>query len=343
MIGATAREGVVFPVFAGLTSLISRPVGAAADAGAPEPREARRPPFALALGGGIARGWAHIGVLKTLEAAGLKPDIVTGTSVGAVVGGCWAAGKLPELEAWTRSLTRRRMFGLLDISLAGAGLISGGRLKTQLEANLGETAIEDLTVRFAAIATEYGTGHEVWLARGPLAEAIRASYALPGVFEPLRIGGRWLMDGALVNPVPVSAARALGGRLVVAVNLQSDVSGRGTVVQSVGASERDQEAAEGLGWFARMRGQGKEAGRSAPPVQRNGPGIPSVMVDAFNIMLDRISRSRLAGDPPDVAIGPRLADIGLFDFHRAAESIRLGEEAAERALDPIREAMRALA
>jgi len=235
------------------------------------------------------------------------------------------------------------MFGLLDISLAGTGLIGGGRLKAQLDANLGDARIEDLTVRFAAIATEYGTGHEVWLGKGPLVEAIRASYALPGVFEPLRIGGRWLMDGALVNPVPVSAARALGGRLVVAVNLQSDVSGRGTVVQSIGASERDQEAAERLTWFARMRGgAGPVGATSKTRPTPEGPGLPSVMIDAFNIMLDRISRSRLAGDPPDVTIGPRLADIGLFDFHRADEAIRLGQEAAERSLDPIREAMRAL-
>ncbi len=333
-------------MFASLSSLISRPASIAetSDAGAREPQKQARPPFALALGGGIARGWAHIGVLKALDAAGLKPDIVTGTSVGAVVGGCWAAGKLDELETWARSLTRRRMFGLLDISLGGAGLIGGGRLKSQLEANLGDIAIEQLGVRFAAIATEYNTGHEVWLGRGPLAEAIRASYALPGVFEPLRIGGRWLMDGALVNPVPVSAARALGGRLVVAVNLQSDVSGRGTVVQSIGASERDQKAAEDLTWIARIRGGMASPGTRLPRrAAQDGPGIPTVMIDAFTIMLDRISRSRLAGDPPDVTIGPRLADIGLFDFHRADESIRLGEEAAERAIEPIREAMRALA
>lgn len=333
-------------MFPSLSSLISRPASIAetGDAGAREPQGEARPPFALALGGGIARGWAHIGVLKALDAAGLKPDIVTGTSVGAVVGGCWAAGKLGELETWARSLTRRRMFGLLDISLGGAGLIGGGRLKSQLEANLGDIAIEELGVRFAAIATEYNTGHEVWLGKGPLAEAIRASYALPGVFEPLRIGGRWLMDGALVNPVPVSAARALGGRLVVAVNLQSDVSGRGTVVQSIGASERDQEAAEDLTWMARIRGGVASPGTRSPRrAAQDGPGIPTVMIDAFTIMLDRISRSRLAGDPPDVTIGPRLADIGLFDFHRADESIRLGEEAAERAIESIREAMRALA
>ncbi|WP_245479712.1 patatin-like phospholipase family protein, partial [Hansschlegelia zhihuaiae] len=181
-------------MFSNLTQLISRPgsIAETRDADATEPVKGARPTLALALGGGIARGWAHIGVLKTLEAAGLKPDIVVGTSVGAVVGGCWAAGKLPELEEWTRSLTKRRMFGLLDVSLAGAGLIAGGRLKAQLDANLGEVAIEELGTRFAAIATEFNTGHEVWLGRGRLVEALRASYALPGIFEPIRIGGRRL-------------------------------------------------------------------------------------------------------------------------------------------------------
>jgi NTE family protein len=338
---SSRSASVVFP---NLSSLISRPATIALidDAGAQEPEASARPAFALALGGGIARGWAHIGVLNTLVEAGLKPDIVTGTSVGAVVGGCWAAGKLAELEAWALSLTKRRMFGLLDVSLGGMGLIAGGRLKAQLDSNLGDVAIEELSPRFAAIATEFNTGHEVWLGRGRLADALRASYALPGVFEPIRIGGRWLMDGALVNPVPVSAARALGGRLVVAVNLQSDVYGRGTVIQSLAATERDQAAAEELTWLSRMRGRRGDAEprpAGGPPA---APGIPTVMVDAFGIMLDRISRSRLAGDPPDLTIGPRLADIGLFEFHRAAEAIRLGAEAAERAVDPIRDAMKAL-
>ncbi|MDR4305011.1 patatin-like phospholipase family protein [Chelatococcus sambhunathii] len=327
-------------------SMLSRPGSLAEtqDAGAPEKVPGRgAPPLALALGGGIARGWAHIGVLRAFDAAGLKPDIVVGTSVGAVVGGCWAAGRLDELEDWTRSLTKRRMFGLLDFSLAGAGLISGGRLKGLLEQNLGEASIESLGPRFAAIATEYNTGHEIWLGRGKLVEALRASYALPGIFEPVRVGGRWLMDGALTNPVPVSAARALGGRLVVAVNLQSDVYGRGTVIQSVTTTERDQAAAENLTWLRRIRGQTRPAEETPPPKPDGAPGIPSVMVDAFGIMLDRISRSRLAGDPPDLTIGPRLADVGLFDFHRAGEAIDRGREAAERAIEPIHEAMKALA
>ncbi|WP_020179021.1 patatin-like phospholipase family protein [Methylopila sp. M107] len=332
-----------------LSDLVSKisgraPLAETASADALEPAAPRTPSFAIALGGGIARGWAHIGVMRALDEAGLKPDIVVGTSVGAVVGGCWAAGRLDELEAWTRTLTKRRMFGLLDFSLAGAGLISGGRLKSVLEQNLGDASIESLGPRFAAIATEYNTGHEIWLGKGNLVEALRASYAVPGIFEPVRIGGRWLLDGALTNPVPVSAARALGGRLVVAVNLQSDAYGRGTVIQSNSASDRDHEAAEQMTWWRKMRGEGRSAvAPAAPKPASDAPGIPSVMVDAFGIMLDRISRSRLAGDPPDLSIGPRLADVGLFDFHRAEEAIALGREAGERAVGPIRDAMRALA
>ncbi|WP_271201795.1 patatin-like phospholipase family protein [Methylopila turkensis] len=320
-----------------------------ADADAPEPTAPQRPTLALALGGGAARGWAHIGVLRSLEKAGLAPDVIAGTSIGAVVGGCWAAGKLDELEAWALSLTPRRMFGMLDLRIAGAGLISGGRLRAQLETHLADAAIEDLGLRFVAIATEFGTGHEVWLGRGRLSTALRASYALPGILEPVRIGGRWLMDGALVNPVPVSAARALGGRLVVAVNLQSEMSGRGTVIQAHAPTEEDEAAVETVTRVRRrMRFRRRRPTDERPPLaiqapQPGAPGIPAVMVEAFNIAQDRISRSRLAGDPPDVMIGPRLGRFGLFEFHRAADAIKLGAQAADRAIDSIRDCMNALA
>ncbi|WP_103121465.1 patatin-like phospholipase family protein [Methylopila sp. Yamaguchi] len=323
-------------------------IAATEQADSREPDAPRPPSLALALGGGAARGWSHIGVLRTLEAAGIRPDIIAGTSIGAVVGGCWAAGRLDDLEAWARSLTRRRMFGVLDVSLAGAGLIGGGKLRAQLESQLGETRIEDLAARFVAISTEYGTGHEVWLGRGDLALALRASYALPGVFEPVRVGGRWLMDGALVNPVPVSAARALGGRVVVAVGLQSEISPHGAVIQTYEATEGDDAVAAGVTRARRrlrLRRNRSKEGTPPPAADRapDAPGIARVMVQAYNITQDRISRSRLAGDPPDVMIGPRLSGIGLFEFHRAEEAIRLGAEAAERSLDAIRDALRAFA
>jgi NTE family protein len=309
-----------------------------------EPK-ASGPRIGLALGGGAARGWAHIGVLRTLAAAGIKADVIAGTSIGALVGGAWAADRLDMLEEWVRAITRRRMLGMLDFRLGGSGLIGGSRLLQLLQTSLGEVAIEDLQTRFAAIATEIGSGHEIWLTHGRLIEAIRASYALPGIFSPVKIAGRWLMDGALVNPIPVSAARALGARVVIAVNLHTDVFGRGTVIQSHGIEEEEAAAMNddaprgGSGRLFRLQ---RRFRRDVVGAVEGPKGIASVMVDAFNITQDRIARSRLAGDPPDVMIAPRLSQIGLFEFHRAEEAIRLGAEATERALADLSEAIDAL-
>ncbi len=305
---------------------------------------AARPTIGLALGGGAARGFAHIGVMRTLVAHGIIPDVIVGTSIGAVVGGCYAARQLDKLEGWARSLTVRSILGHLDISLSGSGLIRGGHLARQLEAAIGDHRIDDLPLRFAAIATEFNTGHEIWLTRGRLTDALRASYALPGIFPPVLIGGRWLVDGALVNPVPVSAARALGARLVIAVNLNSDLFGRGTIIASHGSDDADDAAhAEEakpnglLGMFGGERGLRRQIlGR------RGRPGIPTVMIEAFNVMQDRITRARLAGDPPDVLVSPRLGQVGWFDFHRAEEAIGIGIEAAEKAIDAVTEAVAAL-
>jgi NTE family protein len=302
-----------------------------------------RPSIGLALGGGAARGFAHIGVIRTLAAKGLKPDVICGTSIGAVVGGALATDRLDVLEAWARSLSPRRVLSYLDISLAGSGLINGARLATRLHEALGDTAIEDLPMRFAAIATEIGTGHEIWLTRGRLADALRASYTLPGIFAPTRVGGRWLVDGALVNPVPVAAARALGARLVIAVNLNAELIGRGTTIADHGSDESDtlRNVLSQRRSFRHMLGSEREVKRQV----LGGPGSPgllTVMSEAFNIMQDRITRARLAGDPPDVLIQPHLGSIGLFDFHRADEAIAFGAEAAERAIGPLVDAVAAL-
>lgn len=294
----------------------------------------------LALGGGAARGWAHIGVIRALSEAGIKPDIIAGTSIGAVVGGCYAAGHLDELEVFARELTRRRIFGYLDFNLAGTGLINGQRLCDKLCTTLGERSIEDLDTRFTAVATEIGTGHEIWLSRGRLVDAVRASYALPGIFKPVKVNGRWLFDGALVNPVPISVCRALGARYVIAVNLNFDLSSRGTVspqfdlVEPVADEEIEVLPGEGktksVGGGARRLLQRQLFGKG-----ENAPGISTVMVDAFNIVQDRIARSRLAGDPPDAMISPKLHGVGLFDFHLAEQLIGYGRAAAEREIETI--------
>jgi NTE family protein len=330
-------------VFEGLFARVRNGDRSAEATVAPLRPAATRPTIGLALGGGAARGFAHIGVMRTLEAHGIVPDVIVGTSIGAVVGGCYAGRQLDSLEQWARSLNVRSVLSYLDISLSGSGLIRGGHLAKQLETALTDSRVEDLPIRFAAIATEFNTGHEIWLTRGRLAEALRASYALPGIFPPVLIGGRWLVDGALVNPVPVSAARALGARLVIAVNLNSDLFGRGTIISDHGSDASDdaaQEAAKPNG----LRGLfgGERSLRRQFLGRRGRPGIPTVMVEAFNVMQDRITRARLAGDPPDVLISPRLGPVGWFDFHRAAQAIAIGSEATEKAIEAVTEAVTAL-
>jgi len=313
-------------------------------AAGPESRSEDRLSIGLVLGGGAARGFAHIGVLRTLMAHGIRPDVIAGTSIGAVVGGLFAAGELDAFEEWCRQLTRRRVLGYLDLKFGGSGLIGGSRLVRKLESALGETCFSDLPTRLAAIATEIGTGHEIWLTRGRLSDAMAASYALPGIFPPKLIGGRWLMDGAMVNPLPISAARALGARLVIAVNLNADNFGRGTIIQDHGPDAED-DARRAQHQLDRSRSR---IFRTDRLLQRqffgapDRPGLSTVMVEAFQVMQDRITRSRLAGDPPDVMISPRLGRINLFDFHRAKESITLGAEAAEKSIEAISESIAAL-
>lgn len=305
----------------------------------------RRPIIGLALGGGAARGFAHIGILKTLLAHGIVPNVVVGTSIGAVVGGAFAAGHLDTLEQWARSLQIRNVLGYLDIRLNGSGLIGGEKLASQLEASIGNTLIEELPCKFATVATEVRTGHEIWLTHGRVVDAMRASYALPGIFAPVLIGDRWLVDGALVNPVPVSAARALGAEIVIAANLSSDVFTHSTTIYAHGAPSTPADA---LAEQPPRRRFGKffSPERTVKREFFGGggrPGISSVMVDAFNIMQDRITRARLAGDPPDLLISPRVGQIGWFDFHRAADLIEFGARSAERAIDSIQEAIHVLA
>ena len=305
----------------------------------------RRPVIGLALGGGAARGFAHIGIVRTLVAHGILPNVVVGTSIGAVVGGAYAAGQLDRLEDWARSLQPRSVISYLDIRLNGSGLIGGTKLAAELEAAMGPSLIEELPVKFATVATEVRTGHEIWLTHGRIADAMRASYALPGIFAPVLVGDRWLVDGALVNPVPVSAARAFGAEIVIAANLSSDVFAHSTTIYSHGPTTGTTVATpEVMDPAPPKRGFGKffSAERTVKREFFGGagrPGISTVMVDAFNIMQDRITRARLAGDPPDLLISPRVGQIGWFDFHRADDLIAHGARAAERAIESIQEAI----
>jgi NTE family protein len=298
------------------------------------------PRIGLALGGGIARGWSHIGVLRRLDAIGLVPDLICGTSMGALVGAFYLAGKLDELEGLVRTLTRLKMVRLLDFMVPQNGIFSGKRMFREMEKLVGELHIEDLPKPFAAVAAELSTGHEVWLTRGHMLDAVRASTSLPGVFKPVKRDGRWLIDGALVNPVPVSVCRSMGARMVIAVNLSGDTMGGVPVTER---RHRNGEDGEAL-YDGPERRRASET-NLGPAVRRllgtdqEEPNFFGTMSSSFAILLDRITRSRLAGDPPDVSVSPRVGHIGLFDFHRADEAIAEGAKAIDRIVPVLVEVM----
>ncbi len=304
-----------------------------------------RPKIGLALGGGVARGWAHIGVLRALKEIGIEPDIVCGTSVGALAGGAYLAGHLDTLEDWARGLTKRRMLGYLDFRFGGSSFLTGQRLNKLTSDYLGTTQIEDLDRQFVAVTAELATGHEIWIRDGSLVDAIRASYALPGVFSPVKIGGRWLIDGALVNPVPASVCRAMGARLVIAVSLNADTFGKSSLDE---AFSLDDTQGNGNGGPSRsdlnstLRPD-RMIMRQLFGASKDAPGVGTIMLGALNIVMDRLSRSRMAGDPPDVLITPRVGHISLLGFDRADEMIRLGRESVLREMDVLQEALAILA
>lgn len=304
----------------------------------------RRPPVVgLALGSGSARGWAHIGVLRALLEAGVRPQVVCGASVGAIVGAAYATGQLDRFEDWVRDLDRRAVMSYMDFRLSG-GMLKGERLVHFFRTHFDDQPIEALPIRFAAVATDLRSGDEVWLRSGAVTAAVRASFAMPGLFTPVWQDGRVLIDGGLVNPVPVSLARALGAELVIAVDLNNDMLGR----YFRGAPDEaepprrawKQSLQQGLGtWWPRTeRAEGTDG--APEPTTNRPPPLPSlldVVTTSIHVMQVRITRSRMAGDPPEAVIVPRLGHMGLLDFHRAAEAIDAGRAVATEVLPLLRQ------
>lgn len=285
------------------------------------------PRLAIALGSGSARGWAHIGVLRALLQAGVVPDIVCGTSIGAFVGAAYASGSLDPLEGWVRGLTRRDVLGFFDVSLVAGGLIKGEKLLGYTSRLFLDETFADLDKPFACVATDLASGREVWLREGRILDAVRASVALPGLLVPQLLDGRYLVDGGLVNPVPVSLCRALGADIVIAVDLSMDTIGL--------RQRRGDASAPAPAWRQTMgRWLGREGDGDGEDVAR--PSLADVVSNSIAIMQGRISRSRLAGEPADVLIAPRLGQLGLLDFHRAHEAIAAGRMAAEHMLPMLR-------
>ena len=286
----------------------------------------RKSMIGLVLGGGAARGWAHIGVIRALEKMGVKPDLVCGTSIGALVGAIYAAGELDRFEEWVLGLGVSEIFSYIDVSFSG-GLLKGERLMEFLRTDFVDRPIEALSIPFAAVATSLNTGIEVWLRKGSTVNAVRASIALPGLFTPVLHEGVVLVDGGLVNPVPVSVARAMGADVVIAVDLNADRLGQRIKVSF--EDEKLSQQVEATSWTEKLK---ENLGTYMSSISSEKPKLPSMMdvlASSINVMQVRITRSRMAGEPPDLVIAPKLGNVGMLDFHLAKEIIEEGKRAVD--------------
>lgn len=333
----------------------------------------------VVLGSGAARGWAHIGVMNQLSAMGLKPDIVTGTSIGAVVGAAIASGRLSELETWVRGLTQWQVLSLLDWGLGKGGLLNGEKVFDKVAETLGDLSFSDLDLPFGAVAADLHSGRETWLTEGGIKQAIRCSCAIPGILAPSLYEGQWLVDGATVNPIPVNLCRAMGADFVIAVDLNSDKSHRQAKqhhvasAQAAAAEEEEQTNSDSQVLpeadveEAQIITENETGGSQQPTPEGNGddpltsfgqmlinskeylqqlterksndqkaPRMFAVMAGCIEIMQDRITRSRLAGEPPDVVIQPKLGRYGTMEFHRANELIAEGERCVQASQNILR-------
>lgn len=293
-----------------------------------------KPKIGLALGSGSARGWAHIGVLHALEERGIRPDVVTGASVGALVAAAYASGQWHKLEGWVRTLTRVDIWRLLDATFRGGGVMRGNRLMQAIGERIEDRRIEDLPISFGAVAADLDTGEEIWLKSGSMLAAVRASSGMPGLFTPMWHQDRWMIDGGVVNPVPISLCRALGADYVIAVNLNVPVNRRWQALRRAAANRarNEPQPAEEAGvanWAILEKWSELMSGLvDTFKMDSEGPGLFEVMASSTHIMQDHIARSRMAGDPPNLTISPDLGHFQLMDFHRADEAIEIGRAAA---------------
>jgi len=295
----------------------------------------------IALGSGAAKGWAHIGVLKGLADMGIKPDKISGCSIGALVGAAYANDQLEELEDWVRGFSSWDVLGLMDVSWRKGGLIGGDKVFDVIQKRIGDLQIDGLARPLIAVATDLYSGQEIWFKEGDLRHAIRASCSMPGILPPVKVGERWLVDGAVVNPVPVSVSRAMGVDVVIAVDLNGQGRERLQVLPvdmtSNKPSVEDKEIAQAHQdtGFMDLLARGRDYVTSLTDKFSIGspsdPSMLAVMSQSMDILEQRHKRARLMGDPPDICLVPDVGDIGTMEFHRAEEAIAAGEEAVLRA------------
>jgi len=291
------------------------------------------PRIGLVLGAGAARGWAHIGVLRALAANDIRPDVICGCSIGALVAASHVTGHLGSLEKLARSLSTSRVIRYFDISLRGGGLIEGRWIINFFRENVEDTTIENTDIVFGAVATDLASGRETWLTSGSIIDAVRASIAVPGLLTPIQIRGRWHVDGALVNPLPVSLCRALGADVIIGVNLNGDLMSRPDLARADSRAPTEPVEPDSAGSSSWLEWMGysqsmKDGEAARSPVTAKRPGYLEVVSQTFFLVQDFVSRVRLAADPVDFLIAPKVTEIGWLEFHRASEAIDAGEYAA---------------
>lgn len=305
------------------------------DARGSEPVTMRKIRIGLALGSGAARGWSHIGVIKALQKMGVEVDVVAGCSIGSLVGAAWACNKLPALEKWVCSFSYWDVLRLMDLSWRRGGLLRGERVFNQYRQLLPAASFDDCHLLFGAVATNLSTGRELWFTEGDLHQAVRASCSMPGLLAPVAHNGYWLVDGAVVNPVPVSLTRALGADIVIAVDLQHDAHLMQQDLLSVSLSPEERDAvtdARDLSWHERLRARLSQMTASRSAVT---PSAMEIMTTSIQVLENRLKRNRMAGDPPDILIQPLCPQISTLDFHRAEAAIAAGQLAVEKQMDAL--------
>ena len=294
----------------------------------------------LALGSGSARGWSHIGVIKALAEQGIEPNIICGSSIGALVGASYVFNNLQKLEDWVRSLTRLETAKFLDINTSFNGFVDTEKLHNFLNKYVAtdDTLIENADKQYAAVATDLESGREIWLTEGSVLEAVWSSISLPGLFPAIKSGDKWIVDGGLVNPVPVSVCRALGADIVIAVNLNGDIVGKHFNKPKEQGPKEKSTHGKNSGFVDRITDFVADYTTSIFSDKNSDeqpPNLLEAIAGTINITQDRITRSRMAGDPPDILLSPKLSRIGLLEFYRAGEAIDEGNRCVQRMLSEI--------
>jgi len=301
----------------------------------------------LALGSGSARGWAHIGVIDALSEAGIQIDYVAGTSVGAVVGAVYASGKIHSFENSILQFDWKKVVSFLDVVFPKSGLIDGNKIADFVRTHVGEKNFKDLPLPFCVVSTDLVTGREVIFQEGDIIEAVRASISIPGIFTPVRNDDMILVDGGLVNPVPVSVVREMGANFVIAVDLNHDIVGskgiNKTSVPDSATLAQDKEKEQVLTKRDRMLDALNKRFEtlnlpaltqirqwmSRDPL----PNIFEIIMSSINIMETQITTTKLKTDPPDLLIQPKLGHLKFLDFHRAKEAIFEGYRETKLCID----------